>query len=410
MLRRPVRIAVVVVGLLLTVGIGYRVFQDEQDLSHARTDAAGAETTARQTAEALLDIRASLHAYVAPGQGLPFWAKRAQAGVDTVRQSLMALDAAVTPFGGSLAESLDGVDQLAATEQRVRTYVTQNEPQLAGDVIFSEVRDLLAAATNQVQAARIDLAKQYERRTAAIREEQLMLAAVAFGAWIAIALWLVPVEPATAATDPAEWRDKLADALKKPVPVTEVAVTPPATPVAPAVPVEPSIAVSRVRAVSEICSDLSALADPGALEGALARANTVLDATGLIVWVASNDGSSLSPVATHGFDPKLVARIGRVSRDSANLTAAAFRDNMPRVSAATEMIPGALAVTMCSPSGPVGVLSVEMKPGQQADDAKLALAGILAAQLATLAVPVAAPQAALVDLAAEAVQPRRAAL
>ena len=43
---------------------------------------------------------------------------------------------------------------------------------------------------------------------------------------------------------------------------------------------------------------------------------------------------------------------------------------------------------MCSPTGPVGVLSVELKAGQHVDEAKVALAAIIAAQLATLAMPI----------------------
>ena len=140
--------------------------------------------------------------------------------------------------------------------------------------------------------------------------------------------------------------------------------------------------------LSEICSDLSALADPGALEGALARVSTLLNATGLIVWVASNDSGSLVAGRDHGFDPKLVARIGRIARDSANLTAAAFRENAPKISAATATAPAALAVPMCGPTGPAGVLSVELKAGQVVDEAKVALAAIIAAQLATLAMPI----------------------
>ncbi len=44
---------------------------------------------------------------------------------------------------------------------------------------------------------------------------------------------------------------------------------------------------------------------------------------------------------------------------------------------------------MCGPTGPAGVLSVELKPGQAVDEAKVALASIIAAQLATLAMPIA---------------------
>jgi len=124
----------------------------------------------------------------------------------------------------------------------------------------------------------------------------------------------------------------------------------------------------------------------------LARVSTLLNATGLIVWIASNDSSALSPVATHGFDPKLVSRIGKIARDSSNLTAAAFRENASKVSPVTATAPGALAVPMCSPTGPAGVLSVELKAGQPVDEPKVALAAIIAAQLATLAMPIAAAQ------------------
>jgi hypothetical protein len=164
-----------------------------------------------------------------------------------------------------------------------------------------------------------------------------------------------------------------------------------------------------LREVSEICNDLSALADPAALEGALGRVCTILNATGLIVWIGSNDGSTLSPVATSGFDPKLVARIGKVGRDSANLTAAAFREGVAKVSPLTPTTPAALAVPMCSPTGAAGVLSVELKAGQPIDDSKVSLAGIVAAQLATLAMPIPAASDEAPAASAELTEPKTAA-
>jgi hypothetical protein len=94
-----------------------------------------------------------------------------------------------------------------------------------------------------------------------------------------------------------------------------------------------------------------------------------------------------------------------VPRDGANLTAAAFRDNTPKISAPTATAPGALAVAMCGPSGPAGVLSVELKSGEPVDDAKVALASIIAAQLATLTMPISIDQA---EMPVE--QPKTAAL
>jgi hypothetical protein len=211
--------------------------------------------------------------------------------------------------------------------------------------------------------------------------------------------------------DPAHWRSELKSTIEKSIPVTPDALVPVA-PVAPAVPVAPAetVSLSSMRALSEICADLSSLSDPGALQGALERVSTMMTATGLIVWVAANDGSSLSPVATHGFDPNLVARIGKIPRDSANLTAAAFRENTPKISAPTGSTPAALAVAMCGPTGPAGVLSIELKPGQTVDEQRVALASVIAAQLATLAMPMPVDELSTVARSAEVEDLKRAAL
>jgi hypothetical protein len=406
MFRRSVRIACLVVGLLATAGLTYRALQDEDALNRERQSAAARAMAVARAAELLLDLRASMHAYVAPGQGLPFWGKRAQETIDQLRQSLVELDGQLAPSGGSLTESLEAVDELTAAERRARTHVSRGEMQLAGDVIFTEVRDLVGSAAAELESIRGSVARADERRAVAIRQQQVMFAGAALAVWIAIALLLMPTEPKASVKDPAEWRNELKEKIKKPIPVAPDPVVEQPAPVVPVAALEPATpeTLEALKQVSEICSDLSALADPGALEGALARVNTVLNATGLIVWIASNDGGTLSPVATHGFDPKLVARIGRINRDGANLTATAFRENGARISAATATAPAALAVPMYSPNGPSGVLSVELKNGQSADDAKVAVSAIIAAQLATLAMPIP-------DAPAETIEePRRAAL
>lgn len=389
-------------ALLASAGLGYRAMEDERALAAARQHDAGLDQAAEEALSALLDVRGSLYAYVAPGQGTEFWGRRVGTLLDTLRQRLVTLDAAVATSGGSLAESLDGIDQLGAADKRARQYVERAELLLAGDVLFAEVRDLLNAVTEQVTGARYALRGRAEQRVAAIRQEQAILAAGGVALWFITAVLLVPGASKPAVKDPIEWRQELADSLKKstsaddlnldikkdPVEVMEPAMIMAAVqaPVGPA-----AGTVVDLRTVAEICADLSTLTDVGALSGALARASGVLGAKGLIVWVASNDGSSLSPVATHGFDARVVERIGVIDRASANLTAEALREHAPRVSAASASAGAALAVPMCGPAGPVGVLSAELLPGKDADDSCVAVAGILAAQLATLTAPLPAP-------------------
>jgi len=385
-MSKSVRIGVVLFGLLVTAGLGYRAALDEGALSELLGNRAAIGRSAEDAAAALANLRASLHAYVAPGQGLAFWSGRSTVQLDILRDKLLALDTALAPTGEALADLLDGVDQLSTAEKRARLYADRGELLLAGDVIFTEIRDLMVSASDQIAAARQSLQRHHERQLAGLRQEQAAIAIGAVVLWLIVALVLFPVAPA-AIKDPNEWRQNLAVALKKPAEPAEPAK--PAGPVEPVEPVKPGIPVSAIASVGEICSDLSTLSDVGALSGALARAANILGASGVIVWVASNDGGTLAPVATHGFDARLVARIGKVARESSNLTAAAFRENAARVSLPTATMPAAVAVAMCGPSGPVGVLSAELRAGRHADDACVALATIFAAQLATLAFPVA---------------------
>jgi hypothetical protein len=386
--RRPLRLALVFLGLLVTLGLGYRAFQDERALEAARRQSQSLDRTAEEALSSLSDLRAALHAYVAPGQTSAMWTSRAATLIDTARQRLLSLDAAMSASGGSLADSLDNLDQLAAAEKRARVYVDGSQDLLAGDVIFTEVRDLMAAAGKQVTAAREGLREAGEKRAASLQRGRAMLTVAGVVIWAAIALLLVPTP---IQKDTGEWRQKLAEVVKKPVEPEvhhQLAHVAPDVPVAPAP--EPSVGRLKpetLKTAAEVCADLSAIVDIGALSGALSRACEVLGASGLVVWVASNDGSLLSPVAAHGFDPNLIMRIGSIRRDSMNLTASAFREGASRVSGATAKLPSALAVALNGPSGPVGVLSAELRAGITPDETCLALATIFAAQLATLALP-----------------------
>src|SRR5688572_10944713 len=105
--RRSVRVSLFLLAVLATAGLGYRALADERGLAAARQDGAALDQAAEETLAALLDVRGSMYAYVAPGQGTDFWGKRATTLLDTLRQRLVTLDAAVSGSGGSMSESLD---------------------------------------------------------------------------------------------------------------------------------------------------------------------------------------------------------------------------------------------------------------------------------------------------------------
>jgi hypothetical protein len=397
MSRRPVRLVLIAVGLLATAGVGYRAWLLERASSSLAAARVASDRTAAESLEAVSNLRAAMHAQVAVGQDAAPWVDRAGQLLDTLRQRVLALDQALAEYKGSMAESLDGLDQLANLEARARDHLAGGEMLLAADLVFTEGRTLLDAVRRQIAAAQTALDREQSRRAEAMRFEQMALAAGAVGAWLLVALLLAPAGPASAgahrpaasalsgstASSAASPSAASASSPASPSASASSAARPSASPAA--VSSASSVALS---AIAEICSDLAALSDIGALTGALARAADALDATGLIVWIASNDGSHLSAVAAHGYDPRLVKRIGTITREANNLTAAAFREATVKIGALQPSRPGALAAALCGPSGPVGVLAVELRPGVPADASRAAVMSILAAQLSTLALPV----------------------
>jgi hypothetical protein len=389
MTRRSVRVTLVCLGLLLTAALAYRLLVVEQSLSSERQQLSSIDTSIDDVLLTLADVRGVLHAYVAPGQRSAAWEARSAALFDKLRQQLIALDVAADSSGRSLSDSLDNLDQLTAAEKRVQHYLDFSQPLLAGDVIFTEIRDLVDATATQVSSVRDALRQDANSRIEKARREQAMLLGGGTGLWLTLA-FLLALLPATAkgqaAGAPATPSAAGPESFDLSLTPRAVAAATPEPPVAaaaePEAPVE-NLEVLRWRSISSICKELSSVSEVSSLSAAFARACDALGAKDGIVWVASADGTTLSPLVSHGLDPRLLARIGAIPRDSANLTAAAFRDGQPHQSGATSSAPEALAVALRGPSGPVGVLSAELQPQHDVAEA-VDLATIFAAQIAPL--------------------------
>jgi hypothetical protein len=105
---------------------------------------------------------------------------------------------------------------------------------------------------------------------------------------------------------------------------------------------------------------LTRIVDTRALPGTLERAATLLQASGLILWVADPDGRELAPIIAHGYPQNLVARLGTIDREADNVTAAAFRTGLVQTAKAEGTFPGAIAAPLLTPTGPVGVMAAEV--------------------------------------------------
>ena len=139
-----------------------------------------------------------------------------------------------------------------------------------------------------------------------------------------------------------------------------------------------------------LCVDLARVSDTRLLPSLLDRAASVLDASGIILWIADPDGRELNPIFAQGYPDQLVNRLGTIPRDAENATAAAFRTSLLQTVLSDSISPGAIAAPLVTSGGCVGVMAAEVRHDSERHGMTLAAATIVAAQLATLVGPPAA--------------------
>jgi hypothetical protein len=202
---------------------------------------------------------------------------------------------------------------------------------------------------------------------------------------LAFALLLLVIPGAKAAADTAAVGASSGSSASAPsVPSTPSTRSIPSTSSVPSSPSTRAFASAQLKEAASVCTELGRVSQSVEISPLLDRAAEVLSASGIIVWMSSTNRDELFPVASSGYDERMIARIGSILRMDANLTAAAFREGAARSSAGLGPSPAALAVPLLTPQGPVGVLSAELRESAEVDADRLALATIFAAQLSTL--------------------------
>ena len=374
MSRMPIRFLVILLALGATGALGYYAFRADLAIGSSLDAARRTEQAVASARLSLAGLDATMRALVAPGQRAAVWTEETNRQLDRVRELLIALEGP-SPEGAPhpLDGALDAVDRLAAVQQRVAEYVDAEQVRLAGDLVFNDARNILAGLDQQVERAGTLERGRHAAALAALRQQQGLQVGAIAAAWLFAAIVLLPARQAE--SDAPGTGSTLGD-------LTTAAATRPAVAVAPETPASPPpVDLDRVAA---LCADLARVTDSREIDALLARAATALDASGVIVWVVDTTGAALVPVASHGYDPRVVARLGSIPRDAANLTAAALRDGVLHRSPAHESTAAAVAAPLVGPAGVAGVLSVELSHGVDLRPAAGHLATIVAAQLATL--------------------------
>lgn len=391
--------------LLFVVALGVSAYLFWMGESRSRAELAASRDyheRALSAARGILVLGAAQQGYVAAGQGDQFWASRVEAHLVDIRATLQGLRADSTA-----PEAMTSLDNAAAVledfeqmDRRARTYAGGGQKLLASDVIFADGIELTAAGTGAVDRARV--AEQHVRDEGlnAIRGRQLFAVGTGGGAALLVMLLLLP-QPRSAPDEAASIARRtgqptgdrsfdagldISDGWARP-PAMPPAAAEPEPPAAPAAAPERAPLPVDIASVALLCTDLAKLADTRSLDALLARAAAPLEASGIVLWIADPDGRELSPIVTHGYTPHLVTRLGIIPRDAENATAAAFRTGLLQTVRTDAISSGAIAAPLLTPAGCVGVMAAEVLNEGEQNDAKLAAATIVAAQLATLVGP-----------------------
>ena len=388
----------------------------------ARTFDAAAKTIERS----LLDVRAAQRGYAAANQPGDRWIGKVSEGLESVRAGVQALraDVHVPEALAALDVAAAALNEFAKSDKRAVEYARNDQRQLASDVVFGDGLDRSETALASLEQARVAELQSREAAVSIFRSRQVFALTAGATAAVLAVLLLVPGAKAAPAVAPvqlaraAEPRrlsspapdlkldDEIVRVPRIPDPeLTLASLTPadiPASPV-PEAEAEPEPA-DRLRlrlapttdfaGVASLCADLARVVDTRALPSLLDRTALLLDASGIILWIADPDGRELNPIFAQGYPQQLVNRLGTIPRDAENATAAAFRTSLLQTVMADEISAGAIAAPLVTPGGCVGVMAAEVRNDSEREAATLAAATIVAAQLATLVGPPSArPQA-----------------
>ena len=393
MRRKLLRVALLVVFLGAGVASGSYAYLTGQRIVESRRAARAFDARAWTLSVSLADLRAAQQAYVATGQDRAYWMADVSERIEEVTAALSALSAAaIRPVTvDALEEATSLVAALARMDARARDHAEAGEEMIASDLIFADGLELSRAAADHMERARLAEREAHDDLVGAQERSQAWAVGGALGASVLFALLLSPLSAGRSSAEgvPATPNDQVAE---EPVPAlpegrlfldldtdrsegaaeAETDAGPAATP------------APDLRLAADLCTDLGRSANAAELPPLLARAAELLNASCVIVWVRDGTGNALRPAVSHGYPAAALARLGTISCDGDNVTAAAYREARMHVIPGNAETPGAIVAPLASPEDRPGVMTLEVNDGWEASDVVQSTATIIAAQLATL--------------------------
>jgi CHASE3 domain sensor protein len=408
MSRRGARLTVAVLFGLVCAAAAWQYARVERSLSSQGGRAAAFERDARALVSAVTELRSAQQGYVAAGQGADYWTARVSKDLPALRARLEGLRRQAVDAGAvtHLNAAASALERFSLIDNRAREYARGGQRLLASDVIYGEGFELTRAAVGQIDAARETEGSFEQAVTRRLRIQQQLLAAGTAGLgllFLLILAWTPTASaessrmasqpgllkltdggtPGIASFESAERVTNGSDGLERAREQAPELAGPPPTPVV------------DLSAAAELCLDLARVTDPAEIPALLERITSVLDARGIVLWMADPDGRELIPTVAHGYPASSLARLGTIQRDADNATAAAFRESRVHIVKGDMLTDGAVVVPLATAGGCIGVMAAELRNEREQREEVRAVASMVAAQLATLigVAPVPQPQA-----------------
>ena len=395
MKSRTVRVLMVAAAVVALVVPGYFAWKLDQQILTDRAAIVAFDAQVRQATQSLAALDTAQRGYVAEGQSTDKWQAQVTTMVKGASPKLTELRlAAKTPEAqGALETVVETMTVFGQADAKAREYIGSGQRLSASDVIFADGHDLLNKAMAAVEDARARETAQREAAIAKAREAQLFYVAGAVGLTLVILTVLVPLPRGTTASDGADEASSesgttglgLSQAAGKTASGGATATN--------AVGADDLLATrwmagaQGLGTAAEICSALARVRNPKDLPALLERAAGVLNATGVIVWMAEGSPAVLRPLLAHGYAPSALARMGVIAPDADNATATAYRTQALQTMLVDPPSGGALVVPLITADGCTGAMAVELRQDVEPSDYLRSVATILAAQLATLITP-----------------------
>jgi len=184
---------------IVLVAAAVFLFRSEKDIDTMRSGLRAFDLQARETTDALAELRAAQQAYVVGGQGVAFWVAKVATTGDTVSTNIDTLQksASAPVTRAALENAIKSLRQFTNADKRALEYINASQPLMAGDVIFTEGGQAAAGTAQHVEAARMAERQDVDAREASQRRQEAMIVAGS-----AVVLGLIVMLLVPAATEP----------------------------------------------------------------------------------------------------------------------------------------------------------------------------------------------------------------